>query len=161
MPKKPTMLVNEKNIGNLVSEYSELSGKIKMLDERKKTLGELIKNYAKENGSKDDKGSFYCTDDSFTYGAQCKKSVSLNEEKAKAFIQSKGFDECFKTVVVIDEEALDRRVSTGDITPEELESIVDVKSTYAVTVKAIADMPEVEQTEVVAASKKPKRLLRK
>lgn len=159
--KKQKITVDTKTIGKYVQEYDELSKKIKLLDERKKSLGDIIKSFASENGTKDDKGSFYCSNDYFTFGSQCKKSVSLNEEKAKELIKSKGFDECLKTVITVDEEALEKRCSTGDITPKELENITNVKTTYAVTVKAKEDMPEVEQTEVVAASRKPKKLLRK
>ena len=163
MPKKNVvMTVKESDLSKMLIEYSELSKQIKLLDERKKSLGDTIKCYAMDNGSKDDKGSFYCEKDNFTFGAQCKKSVSLNEDKAMEFLESKGFTECIKMVAKVDEEALEKRCSTGDITPEELESITTSRVSYAVTVKSIGEMPEVQQTEVVAASRKPTRkLLRK
>lgn len=161
MAAKKNIVVDSKSIAKYVSEYSELSAKIKILDERRKSLGEIIKNFAKEKGTEDDKGSFYCDNENFVFGAQCKKSVSLNEDKAKKLLQSKGFDDCLKTVVTIDEKALESRCSSGDITPKELEGITNVKTTFAVTVKEKDEMPEVIQTEVVAASKKPRKLLRK
>ena len=163
MPKKPSITVDKDTIESFVAEYSELSKRSKIIDERKKFLGEAIKNYAQSNGTKDDKGSFYCENSFFTYGAQCKKSVSKKKKKAMDFLESKGFTECIRMVPKVDEDALERRLSTGDITQDEFESITKIKTTYAVTVKAVEnvnDMPEVQQTEVAASRKKP-TLLRK
>lgn len=164
MPKKTAITVDKATIESFVAEYNELSKKSKLIDDRKKYLSEAIKNYAQSNGTKDDKGSFYCTSNLFTYGAQCKKSVSLDEDKAKEFVKSKGFDDCLKTVITLDELAIEKRVSCGDITPAELEKITKTKTSYAVTVKPIEtaeEMPEVQQTEVAASRKKPTILRKK
>lgn len=164
MPKKTAITVDRATIESFVSEYNELSKKSKLIDERKKFLSDAIKNYAQSNGSKDDKGSFYCESPYFTFGAQCKKSVSLDEDKAMDFLESKGFTECIRTVPKVDEVALEKRVSQGDITQEEFESITKTKTTYAVTVKPIEtaeEMPEVQQTQVAASKKKPTVLRRK
>lgn len=159
MPKKSAITVDKDTIEGFVTEYSELSKRSKIIDERKKFLGEAIKNYVQSNGTKDDKGSFYCENNSFTYGAQCKKSISIDEDKAMDFLESKGFTECIRTVPKVDEDALEKRVSCGDITPEEFESITKSKVTYAVSVKAketIDEMPEVQQTECVVAARRKK-----
>lgn len=163
MPKKSGVVVDKSTVESFVAEYAQLSKQSKVIENRKKLLSEAIKAYAQTNGTKDDKGSCYCESDYFTFGAQCKKSISLDEEKAKDFIKAKGFDDCLKTVIKVDEDALERRVSTGDITQKELESITNSNITYAVTVKAketIEEMPEVQQTETVAASRR-KPLLKK
>ena len=152
--KEVVMSVKKSDLPKILTEYNELSKQIKVLDERKKALGDTLKNYAMNNGSKDDKGSYYCEESNFTFGAQCKKSVSLDEESAKKFIQKRGFEDCLKTIIKVDETALETHVANGDISPEELESFTNIKTTYAITVKVNEEMPEVQQT-TVAASKKP------
>lgn len=149
-------LVNE-----MVAEYEALRKKEKQIAERKKVLADAIKSYALANGVKDDNGSFYSENPNFTFGAQCKKSVKFDEDKASKFFQSKGFDECIKLVPTIDESAVDKRFSDGDITIEELEKITTTKSTYAVVVKPKEELVEVQQATAIAASKKKPVLKRK
>lgn len=155
MPKKSNVVVDKATIESFVAEYDELSKRSKVIDERKKVLSEAIKLYAQTNGSKDDSGSFYCENESFTFGSQCRKSISLDEDKAMDFLESKGFTECIRTVPKVDEGALEKRVSCGDITPKEFESITKSKVTYAVSVKAKETVDEMPEVQVAASVKKP------
>lgn len=143
-------LVNE-----MVAEYEALRKQEKQIADRKKVLADAIKSYALTNGVKDDNGSFYSENPKFTFGAQCKKSVSFDEDKASKFFQSKGFNECIKLVPKIDESAVNKRFSDGDITVEELEKITTTKSSYAVVVKPKEEVVEVQQTAIAASKKKP------
>lgn len=157
MPKTKGVVVDKSTVESFVAEYAQLSKQSKIIEDRKKVLSEAIKAYAQTNGTRDDKGSLYCESDYFTFGAQCKKSISLDEDKAMDFLESKGFTECIRTVPKVDEDALEKRVSCGDITPEEFESITKSKVTYAVSIKAketVDEMPEVQQRETVAASRR-------
>lgn len=155
MPKKSNVVVDKATIESFVAEYDELSKRSKVIDERKKVLSDAIKLYAQTNGSKDDNGSFYCENESFTFGSQCRKSVSLDEDKAVEFIQSKGYNDCLKTVIAVDETALEKRVSCGDITPDELETITKSRTTYAITVKKKETTAEMPEVQVAASVKKP------
>lgn len=143
-------------IGAMLSEYDSLREQKKKIEDRMKYLADQIKANAEKVGVKDDKGSFYAEDEQFIYGKQCKKSVSFNQEKALSYFRDHGYDDCITTVEVINEEAVESRINTGDISFEDLEDITTTKVSYAIDLKRKEEMSEVEQTEVVpiAASKK-------
>ena len=144
-------------INSLLKEYDSLREQKKTIEDRMKYLADQIKANAEKVGVKDDKGSFYAEDEQFIYGKQCKKSVSFDHDKAIEYFKSHGYDECIDTVEVINEEAVEGRINTGDISYEDLEGITNTKVTYAIDIKKKEDMPVVEQTEVaMAASKKPR-----
>lgn len=142
-------------IGAMLSEYDSLREQKKKIEDRMKYLADQIKANAEKVGVKDDKGSFYAEDEQFIYGKQCKKSVSFNQEKALSYFRDHGYDDCITTVEVINEEAVESRINTGDISFEDLEDITTTKVSYAIDLKRKEEMSEVEQTEVpIAASKK-------
>ncbi len=139
------------DISVLVAEYRELTKKESMIKKRKTELSALIKDYAQENGVKNDSGSFYCENENYTYGSMAKKSVTLDKVKAEVFFKAKNlWDRVIKTVVTIDEDAVEKLVSEGEVTNEELESICEIKVSYAVDVKekkreeTVEEMPEIQ-----------------
>lgn len=148
-------------IGTLLAEYDSLREQKKKIDERMKYLADQIKANAEKVGVKDDKGSFYAEDENYVYGKQCKKSVSFNEEKALSYFKENGFEDCITTVEVVNEEAVEEHINTGDISYEDLESITNTKVSYAVDIKKKEGMPVVEQTEVPLAASKKTRLVPK
>ena len=148
-------------IGAMLSEYDSLREQKKKIEDRMKYLADQIKANAEKVGVKDDKGSFYAEDEQFIYGKQCKKSVSFNQEKALSYFRDHGYDDCIATVEVINEEAVESRINTGDISFEDLEDITTTKVSYAIDLKRKEEMPEVEQTEVSIAASKKSRLIPK
>ena len=153
---------DKKTILGMVSEYQELKKREKVISERKKLLADSIKTYAEKNGTKDSSGSFYSESDKFVFGSQCRKSVSLDEAKAMKLFNSKGFDDCIELKPVINEKAVETRLAKGDITPEEIESVSNVKVTMAIDVREKEEVVEVQETTAsIAAQKKPKLKLRK
>lgn len=150
--KKPVDDINSK-----VAEYNALREQAKTIKSRMDILAKEIKEYASKNGVKDDKGSFYCDNGTFMFGQQAKKSVTFIVDKAIEFFKSNGLYEAVKTVEVIDEDAVGRYVDDGRVTYDDLESITQTKTTYAIDLKKKEEMPVVEETTVsIAASKKPK-----
>lgn len=148
---------DKKTILEMVSEYQELKKREKALSERKKLLSDSIKAYAEQNGTKDSNGSFYSESDKFIFGSQCRKSVSLDEVKAVKMFNAKGFDDCIELKPVINEKAVETRLANGDITPEEIESISNVKITMAIDVREKEEAVTIQQaTATIAAQKKPK-----
>lgn len=145
----------------LLEEYDNLREQKKIIEARMKTLADQIKAQAEKVGVKDDKGSFYAEEGQFVYGKQCKKSVSFDAEKAISYFKAHGFDDCIATVEVINEEAVETRINTGDISYEDLEDITTTKVSYAVDIKKKEEMPVVEQTEVPLAASKKTRLVPK
>ena len=148
-------------IGAMLSEYDSLREQKKKIEDRMKYLADQIKANAEKVGVKDDKGSFYAEDEQFIYGKQCKKSVSFNQEKALSYFRDHGYDDCITTVEVINEEAVESRINTGDISFEDLEDITTTKVSYAIDLKRKEEMSEVEQTEVPIGASKKSRLVPK
>ena len=148
-------------IGAMLSEYDSLREQKKKIEDRMGYLANQIKANAEKVGVKDDKGSFYAENEQFIYGKQCKKSVSFNQEKALSYFRDHGYDDCITTVEVINEEAVESRINTGDISFEDLEDITTTKVSYAIDLKRKEEMSEVEQTEVPIAASKKSRLVPK
>ena len=148
-------------IGAMLSEYDSLREQKKKIEDRMKYLADQIKANAEKVGVKDDKGSFYAENEQFIYGKQCKKSVSFNQEKALSYFRDHGYDDCITTVEVINEEAVESRINTGDISFEDLEDITTTKVSYAIDLKRKEEMSEVEQIEVPIAASKKSRLVPK
>lgn len=152
----------QQSIDSKVQEYYKLREEAKTIKTRMDTLAKEIKSYASENGVKDDKGSTYCDNGTFMFGQQCKKSVSFVKDKAIEFFKAHHLHDAIKITEVIDEDAVERYINQGEITFEDLESITETKVTYAIDLKKKEDMPVVEETTVqMAASKKPKPILKK
>lgn len=152
----------QQSIEEKIKEYDSLRGQAKTIKSRMDTLAKEIKDYATAHGEKDDKGSFYCERGAYLFGNQAKKSVSFKTEEAITFLKTRGFHDAVTIKEVIDEDAVERHISSGEISFEDLESITTTKVTYAIDLKKKEDMPVVEETTVaMAASRKPKLSARK
>ncbi len=145
-------------IYEFVQEYTDLSKQEKAIKKRKDELAKLIKEHASEHGTKDSTGSSYCESDKFVFGSQVRKSVKLNHDKAKAFLLGIGlYEQVVETKEVINEDKVEQLLINGDISDEDLESIVDIKTTYSVSVterQVEEDMPDV----IVENSSKKRKL---
>lgn len=161
MEAKTNATVISMPIGKLLEEYNSLREQKKVIEDRMKFLSDLIKADAERVGVKDDKGSFYAENEQFVYGKQCKKSVSFNQEKAISYFKNHGYTDCIETVEVINEDAVEGRINTGDISFEDLEEITNTKVSYAIDIKKKEEMPVVEQTQVSMAASKKTRLVPK
>lgn len=162
MAKKPEKIIipDEKTMLSMVAEYSKLKEQEKLIKERKDLISSTIKEYVQKYGTKDGNGSFYCESPDFVFGSQCRRSVKFNDEQACAYFQSKGFDDCVNLVPTVNQEAVDKRLESGDLSEKEIKPLLKISSTMAVDVRVKEVMPEVQQTVAVAASKK-KRLFKK
>lgn len=152
------------DFNSLLDEYQTINDKIKLLDKRKKEISKLVKDYSAEHGVKNSSGSMFCENDKFIFGQQARKSVKLNFERAREFFVANQLWDKVKVIKEdINEDEVEKLVAEGEITPEELETLVDIKTSYAVsikekTVQATEEMPEVQQ---MVASPKKKLLKRK
>lgn len=156
MKKAKVVGLPQQSIDDKVQEYYRLREESKIIKSRMDSLAKDIKAYASVNGVKDDKGSFYCDNEEFMFGQQCKKSVSFVEDKAIEFFKTHGLFDAVKTAEVIDESAVEKYIDEGKISFEDLESITNTKVTYAIDLKKKEEMPVVEEITVVAASRKPR-----
>lgn len=150
-------VLDKKTIEEMVAEYNELRLREKTISDRKKVLADAIKAFVLKNGTKDSKGSFYAENNSFTYGAQCKKSIKFDVEKASDFLKKIGHEECIIMTPSIDGDAVSQLVEDGAMSFDDMESITKTSVTYSIDVKQKEEMPEVQTSTVAAASRKPLR----
>ena len=147
-----TSAISKEQMDSYVEEYNRLNEEIKVIDKRKKELAGFIKDYAEKHGSKDDKGSFYCENDSFIYGKQAKTSI-VPRENICATLNTMGFSDCIKVVETPNREMIDKYHDEGALTDENIKELFEVKqNTPSVYVKRKEEMPEVEQTTVKKAA---------
>lgn len=148
-------------IEGILEEYQTINDKMKVLDKRKKEIAKLIKEYSNTNGVKNSTGSMYCENDKFVFGQQARKSVKLNFDRAKDFfMERKLWDRVRVIKEDINEDEVEKLVADHLMTMEDLESIVDTKVTYAVSIKE-KTVQATEMPEVQVASTKKKTLKRK
>ena len=140
----------------LGKDYDELSAQIKELTARKNELSAKIKEGAEKFGVKDDKGSFYLESDEFILGKVCRKSMKLNQSKAKDTLESLGVGDVIDevTTYTVNEDRLNQAVQDGRVSIDTVRSFTDVKVDYSVSVKVKESMPEVEQSSLMAAKRK-------
>lgn len=140
-------------IESIVSEYDALRSKRGIIDKRMEELSALIKAYAAKNGAKSDSGSMLCENEEFVFGSQMRKTIKLDETKAIPYLKKRGFKSAILTVEVVDEEAVDRLIAQGKITPEQIEPLTTTKPQVSVYVQKKEEMTEVEQVKTpIAAS---------
>lgn len=145
------------NISKAVAEYNELRSKSKFIKSRMDELAKSIKEYLKKNVTPDAKGSYYEESNEFVYGNMAKKSVKLNQDKAKEFFTQRNLLEDVTDVkVVLNEDKIEKVLQEGKITQEELESLVDIKVSYSIDIKEKKQEDEIVEVQVVSSSK-PKR----
>lgn len=152
-----TPALTKKEIGACAAEYVEVSQQIKVLEERKKLLAIKIKEGAVKFGTLDDKGSSYLEVNGFIAGNVSKVSMSLDQTKGVEYLEKKGLGDLVDVVEVktVNEERLEKAVSEKRLTLDEVEGFTTKKQSYQVSVKAVEEMPEVEQSNLaLAASKK-------
>lgn len=146
------MGVNEK-----VQEYAVLREKAKTIKSRMDSLAKDIKEYLTKNVKPDSKGNCYLEDTNYVFGNQAKKSIKLNETKATEFFKAKGLLEKVVDVkTVINEDKVSKLIESGELTNEELETLVDIKTTYSIDIKEKVKEEEAVEVEVVSNSTKPK-----
>lgn len=145
-------VLDSATLARLAAEYSELKTRASQIDKRKKEIADILKNYAQKFGAKDDCGSYYVDVKGYTFGSQCRKSIRFNDS-AVGFLRSKGLDQCIEMTPHIIEDEVTSAYNNGDISIKELEEITEQSVSYAITVTAHEEMPEVQQTQVAASRK--------
>ena len=153
---------NKQPISLLVSEYNILREQKKTIEDRMKVLANDIKNYALNKGEKDDKGSFYCENSDFLFGAVARKSVKIDEDKLIEYLKSNGYTSAInvKTVEEVNEGELQKLVNSGKIEDSDIDTFTKVTTSYSVCCQSKEEVINtVEQKELPsAASEKPRNL---
>lgn len=134
-----------------VQEYLELGKQEKIIKKRKEELAKRIKEHAQENGTKDSNGSSYLSNERFVFGSQARKTIKLNQDRAKDFLLANGlYEQVVEVKETINESKVEQLLNEGLISTEDLEMLVDVKVVYAIDVRereVEEEMPEVQKVE--------------
>lgn len=157
MAKKSVKEVATKgNVEALMLEYDSLRSQEKAIKSRKDAISSMLKDFAQREGVINDKGSFYFEGESFLLGKVAKKSISFDTPNAILFFKSKGLTDCVDFEPVIVEDKVEEHIAKGDITIDDLKGITKEKVSFSISLEQKEEMPQVQQTTAVAASKKPK-----
>ena len=142
------------DVHSQVSEYAKLRDQSKLIKTRMDELAKIIKDYSRKNGVKDDKGSFYCENESYVFGQQARKSVSLDQEKSIAFLKQHGFPSAIKTVEQVNEEEVERLLQEGSLSIDDITALSNVKVSYSIDVREKEEMPYVDVQTLQAAQRR-------
>lgn len=151
---------DEKLLCSYAEEYNELSKKMKLLDNTKKSLSERIKDILSRVGVKDSNGSQYYETSKYILGRVARKKITLDKDAVITFLERHNknlLNRVLKveTVMSIDEDALEEAVRNGEIPMEVFENeMCKIDVSYSVSVKEKEDIPEVEVSKAKAASRK-------
>ena len=141
----------ESMVDDFVQEYSYISAQIKTLTERKKTLAGMIKNYALNHGTRDDKGSYYCENAGFVFGVVSKSTMVARNDIIDV-LKEMGRKDCIDILEVANMDAINKYHDEGIISDDDIKELFEVKEmTPSISVKEKKELVEVEKK---AASRK-------
>ena len=145
-----------------VREYNALRTQKSLIEKRMKELGDKIKSYSVDNGVKDQNGSSSIQEGGFVFGNMAKKSVKLNQEKAKSYFSEIGvLDKVIETKYEVSEDKINTLLTEGVITEDDIANVVDMKVSYSISVKEVVEEPTEEEMPVIETQTKKKPVLRK
>lgn len=120
---------------SLLAEMEKVKESKKLLDSREKELKARILEFVSSEGVKDSKGSTKLIHGDKLIQNQARVSVKLNANKAEDYFRGIGiWDKVSETKEVINEDYVEQAILEELITPEELETLVDKKVTYALVI---------------------------
>lgn len=135
---------NVSTLTSLLGEMEKVKSSKKLLDEREKELKKRILEFVSEGGVKDSKGSTNLIHGDKLVKNQARVSVKLNENRAEDYFREIGiWDRVCETKEIINENYVEQAILDGVLTAEELETLVDKKTTYALV---ISDYKPEEET---------------
>jgi|SRR3712207_349517 len=140
-----------RSLESVVEELGAVKQHIKELQAREKELRNSLETLLLAEGVVDNKGSIKLVVGSKVAQRLAKKSIKVNPKKAEEYLEGKGlWSEMSTATRVLDETKLEKAVETGVISVEDLESITDIKVTYAISLADYKpeEIPQVEVTEL-------------
>jgi hypothetical protein len=122
-----------KSLTNEAKQYIALKEQIKFLTERQTEIKKRLNEAVQEAGEVDGRGHITLElDEDIKVTNQRRESRSLNEDFAVSLLKERGiYNECIKTVEVLQEDAIMAAVYKGQITEAEVDDMFPTKVTYA------------------------------
>jgi hypothetical protein len=124
---------DKQNLTNEAKQFLALKEQIKFLTDRQTEIKSRLKAAVSELGEVDGRGHIVLElDEDIKVTNQRKESRSLNEDFSIALLKERGiYNECIKTVEVLQEDAIMAAVYKGQLTEEEVDEMFPTKVTYA------------------------------
>jgi hypothetical protein len=122
-----------KSLTNEAKQYVALKEQIKFLTDRQTEIKNRLKSAVSEIGEVDGRGHIVLElDEDIKITNQRKESRSLNEDFAISLLKERGiYNECIKTVEVLQEDAIMAAVYKGQLTEAEVDEMFPTKVSYA------------------------------
>ena len=124
-----------------VREYKRLRSQIDLLTKQQKKIRDTLMQAIEENGEPDDQGSIWLTlkedaDGTLEIKRQRRVSRSLDEGQAGSILKEHDlWDQCTKTVVVVDEDAVMQALFDDELSEDDVDAIYPSKISWALEVK--------------------------
>ena len=121
-------------------EYQYLKGQIDILSKRQKVIRDELMAAVESDGFSDDQGHWWLeltgVDGDFSIQRQRRVSRSLDADAAEEILANAGvLDDCYKTVRVIDEDAVMQALYSETLTEADVDAIFPSNVTWALVVK--------------------------
>lgn len=129
------------NVRREVQQYVGLKDQIDQLTSRRDEIKKRLLSVATEFGTPNEKGSLIVSVDEDVTGTksvikQRRVSKSLDESKAESVLRNKGlFDECTKSIFVLDADAIMSKYYDGALTDEDIDTMFPEKVTWALVLE--------------------------
>lgn len=125
-----------RSVEDIVEELVKLKERKKDIEKREKQLKKDLETILVHEGRKDSKGNTSMIVGNRLAQRQARKSVKIDKEKAEIFFKARNlWDKVSRIEEVLDEDAIEQLFIEGKISAEDLETITDVKTTYAIIIK--------------------------
>lgn len=124
-----------------VREYKSLKDQIDELTKRQKSLRDYLMDTVEQTGFEDENGNVWVELDDEIDGVVAIKrerraKPALDEDAAAEVLSAKGLDEeCYKTVRVVDEDAVMACLYDERLTEDDIDTIFPQKVTWALVLK--------------------------
>lgn len=124
-----------------VREYKRLRSQIDLLTKQQKVIRDNLMLAILDNGSPDDQGHLWLTlhedaEGTLEIKRQRRVARSLNEAVAEKILKDHDlWDQCTKTVVVVDEDAVMQALYDEELSEDDIDDIYPQKITWALEIK--------------------------
>lgn len=140
IPEEGARFTDPDSLEAQVREYAKVKATLDLMETRQKELREKLFVHLDEDGYEDDKGNVLIELDSAIDGVvaiekQRRTTRKLDEAVAEEIIARNSLEDVYKTIRVIDEDALMATLYEGRITEEELDQMFPVKVVWALMTK--------------------------
>jgi hypothetical protein len=126
-------MLDIKSLTNEAKQYIALKEQIKFLTERQSEIKKRLNEAVQDAGEVDGRGHITLElDEDIKVTNQRRESRALNEDFAISLLKERGiYDECIKTVEVLQEDAIMAAVYKGQVTEAEVDEMFPTKVSYA------------------------------